>query len=193
MRRVERLIDFAAERERRLLVLPAGEKIGAAHDRPADRPHGDRAQRGGGKAARTACDLAVEAPYFGRPIDRLARAAELMEALDPSIELGLRRVAHRGRRRIRRRRVGAPRAAGRRSCTCATRSAATSGGSSAQGASTSAACFDAMDATGYAGDIVLELETRNSPYATKEDEVTAAIDYLRSIRPADGAHPGDSA
>jgi sugar phosphate isomerase/epimerase len=45
-----------------------------------------------------------------------------------------------------------------------------------------AAVLTAMDTTGYAGDIVLELETRNSPFATTKQEVAAAIKHLDDIR-----------
>jgi len=40
--------------------------------------------------------------------------------------------------------------------------------------------FTALANTGYIGDIVLELETRDSPYSSKEEEITAAVDYLNA-------------
>jgi sugar phosphate isomerase/epimerase len=137
----------------------------------------------GAKAARKGVRLAIEAPYFGRPIDRLARAAELMDALDPSIgsafdvshiEAADESVADAWE-------LFAPRVA------IVHLRDAVSGDIRrviGHGRVDFPAVFEAMRSTGYAGDIVLELETRNSPYASKEEEVLAAVEYLDAARSA---------
>jgi sugar phosphate isomerase/epimerase len=52
-----------------------------------------------------------------------------------------------------------------------------------------AAVLDVIDAAGYGGDVVLELETRNSPYTSKEEEVTAAVAYLNGVRASVDGQP----
>ncbi|MGC5221236.1 sugar phosphate isomerase/epimerase family protein [Micromonospora sp. DT81.3] len=183
MRRVERLIDFAVEAGAPILVLPAGEKSEQRTTDPQIARMADALNEAGARAARNGVRLAVEAPYFGRPIDRLARAAELMDALDPSIQLAFD-VSHI---------EAADESVAHAWQLLAARVAivhlrdAVSGDIRrviGQGRVDFPAVFDAMRSTDYAGDTVLELETRNSPYASKKQEVLAAVEYLDAARTA---------
>ncbi|MFF2486105.1 sugar phosphate isomerase/epimerase family protein [Microbacterium sp. NPDC058062] len=180
MSRVENLLALALECEVPLLVLPAGEKTEAP---VADRQIGRMTaalNQAADRAREKGVRLAVEAPYFGRPVDNIDLANEMLAGLDPYVELAfdvshieaadesvitawelfssrvgivhLRDADSRNVRRV----IGAGRV-------------------------DFAAFYRAMAATAYRGDIVLELETRDSPYATKEDEVLAAVAYLNEI------------
>jgi sugar phosphate isomerase/epimerase len=177
MRRAERLIGFAEEAEVPLLVLPAGEK---AEDRSADPQMAimqEALNRAAAYATARGVRLAVEAPYFGRPVDTTDRAAALLEGLDPSVRMAFD-VSH-----IEAADESVVEAWGRFASRVAVVHFrdAVSGDIRrviGHGRVDFAAILSAMEGTGYAGDVVLELETRNSPYASKEEEVRGAVSYL---------------
>ena len=179
LRRIDLLLDFASDAHAPLLVLPAGEKNEHRRSTP-DLADGSRAEPCCSPRERRGVRVAVEAPYFGRPIDRVALVMEFLEELDPSIELAFD-VSHIE--------------AADESVTGAWDLPAQRVASSIsgmrprrhppghrQGQSRLRGVFEALAATGYLGDLVLELETRDSPFASKEEEVVAATAYLDSRR-----------
>lgn len=83
--RVKRLIEFCAYSGVTKLVLPAGEKT----KKDTTAPRLDELAEGINSAADIARDsdveLAVEAPYFGRPVNTLKRAGELASLIEPEV------------------------------------------------------------------------------------------------------------
>ncbi|MFH8248782.1 sugar phosphate isomerase/epimerase family protein [Microbacterium sp. B2969] len=179
-RRIDGLLGFLGEAELPLLVLPCGEKTAAP---PAD-PQISRmadALNGVAASARAAgVRLAVEAPYFGRPIHSLERAEQLLAALDPAIELAydVSHVEAADESVV----AGWDRFADRIGIVHL-RDAASGDVRRVIGAGRVdfAAFLHQVRASDFSGDVVLELETQNSPYASKEDEVMAAALYLGAI------------
>ena len=125
--------------------------------------------------------LAVEAPYFGRPVDTVARAIGLMNELDPDIELAFD-VSHieAADESV----IDAWSALSPRAGIVHLRDAVSGDIRRVigRGRVDFRGVFTALADTGYTGDIVLELETRDSPFASKEEEITAAVEYLDERR-----------
>jgi sugar phosphate isomerase/epimerase len=181
MRRISRLLVFLEETGVPLLVLPAGEKTEHALARPDVRRLADALNTVSATARAAGIRIAVEAPYFGRPIDSLSRTADLLAELDTSVELAFD-VSHvaGGGESV----EGAWDALAPRIGIVHLRDAAPGDIRRVigHGDVDFGALFQRMDDTGYTGDVVLELETRHSPFATKQDEVNAAVAHLQANR-----------
>lgn len=179
MHRVDLLLEFAAETESPLLVLPAGEKSPRRVKDPQIARMADALNDVAIRAQERGVRLAVEAPYFGRPVDTVGRAIALMNQLDPDIELAfdVSHIEAADESVVDAWRLLAPRAG------IVHLRDAVSGDIRrvvGQGRVDFKRLFTALANTGYIGDIVLELETRDSPYSSKEEEITAAVDYLNA-------------
>jgi len=176
--RIDRLVGFAAETTTPLLVLPCGEKRDGRTDAPAYRALADGLNAAAEIGRSRGVRIAVEAPYFGRPIDRLDRTSTLLELLDPDIEVALD-VSHVDAADesvldawdLLRSRVGIIHL--RDSVSGNIRRAI------GHGRIDFAGFLDAVAADAFRGDTVLELETRDAPYASKEEEVLDAVQRLR--------------
>jgi sugar phosphate isomerase/epimerase len=181
LRRVDLLLGFAADTEAPLLVLPSGEKSPHRVTDPQISQMADALNHVAIRAQHRGVRLAVEAPYFGRPVDTIARAIGLMNELDPDIELAFD-VSH-------------VEAADESVIDAWTRLSERVGIVHLRDAVSGnirrvigfgridfRSVFRVLDATAYTGDIVLELETRDSPFGRKEDEITAAVEYLDERR-----------
>jgi sugar phosphate isomerase/epimerase len=181
MRRISRLLVFLEETGVPLLVLPAGEKTEHAAARPDVRRMADALNTVSATARAAGIRVAVEAPYSGRPIDSLSRTADLLAELDPAVELAFD-VSHvaGGGESV----EGAWDALSGRIGIVHLRDAAPGDIRRVigHGDVDFGALFRRMHETEYAGDVVLELETRHSPFATKQDEVNAAVAHLQAIR-----------
>lgn len=183
LRRVLRLLDFVEQAGVPLLVLPAGEKTERAVDQPDIGRIAEGLNAVTARARAVGARVAVEAPYAGRPVDSLSRTVELLGELDPDVELAFD-VSHI---------VGGGESVADAWDELASRVGIVHlrdavpgdirrviGGGSVDFAT----LFERMDATGYAGDVVLELETRNGSFTSKEGEVVAARAHLDAIRDA---------
>lgn len=181
LRRADLLLGFAADTAAPLLVLPAGEKSPQRVSDPQISRMADALNQFAIRAQQRGVRLAVEAPYFGRPVDTVARAIGLMNELDPDIELAFD-VSH-------------IEAADESAIDSWRRLSARAGIVHLRDAVSGdirrvigrgrvdfSGVFAVLHATGYTGDIVLELETRDSPFESKEDEITAAVEYLDERR-----------
>jgi sugar phosphate isomerase/epimerase len=177
--RIGRLLEFCAVAGAALLVLPCGEK----RDDPAVPP--DLAALAGGlnvaaaEAGTAGIRLAVEVPYWGRPVDGVARAVDLLDLLDPRIEIAfdISHVHAAGDSVLDAWDVLGPRAG-----VIHLRDAVRGDIRRVIGAGT--VDFEAFFARLRldAPDLVLELETLNSPFVTKEDEVQDAVNRLTQVR-----------
>ncbi|AZS38170.1 hypothetical protein CVS47_02821 [Microbacterium lemovicicum] len=179
--RVERLLDFAADVAAPILVLPAGEKRTEPDVAPAVGLMAEWMNRSGELARSRGIRLAIEAPYFGRPIDRISRTTDLLAELEPSIELAfdVSHVAGAGESvpdalRLFRDQVA----------VVHVRDAVAGDIRRVLGAGEIdfAGFLGDLSADGWMGDVVLELETRNSPFVSKEAEVLAAVALLDAAR-----------
>ena len=181
LRRIDLLLDFASDAHVPLLVLPAGEKNEHREVDPQISRMARALNRVAARASGRGVRVAVEAPYFGRPIDRVALVMEFLEELDPSIELAFD-VSHieAAEESV----TGAWDLLAQRVAIVHFRDAVPGDIRRVIGRGTVdfAGVFDSLAATGYFGDVVLELETRNSPFPSKEEEVVAATAYLDSRR-----------
>jgi sugar phosphate isomerase/epimerase len=181
MRRISRLLVFLEETGVPLLVLPAGEKTEHAAARPDVRRMADALNTVSATARTAGIRIAVEAPYAGRPIDSLSRTADLLAELDPEVDLAFD-VSHvaGGGQSV----EGAWDALSPRIGIVHLRDAVPGDIRRVigHGDIDFGALFQRMDDTGYAGDVVLELETRHSPFLKKDDEVRAAVAHLQAIR-----------
>ena len=175
--RVERLLEFCEAAGAPLLVLPCGEKTTGRTAEPRFDMMAEELNRAAETAASRGIRLAVEAPYFGRPIDTLDRTATLLELLAPEVQLAYD-VSHveaadesvvDGWHRF-----------ADRVAVVHLRDAVSGNVRRVIGAGRVdfAGFLTAVADSSFAGDVVLELETRDSPYASKEEEVLAAVDYL---------------
>lgn len=180
-RRVDLLLDFAHQAAAPLLVLPAGEKIEVRGILPQIPRMADALNKVSARAVARGVRLAVEAPYFGRPIDRVGLAVQLTDVLDPAIELAfdVSHIEAADESVLDAWRLLAPRVG------IVHLRDAVSGNIRrviGRGRIDFAAVFAELESTGYDGDIVLELETRDSPFSSKEQEILAAVDYLNFAR-----------
>lgn len=180
MQRIDRLLGFAAEIGVPLLVLPCGEKTDVIHSDPQLSRMGDALNRVAEKARSAGVRVAVEAPYFGRPVHDLERTGRFLDALDPAIELAYD-VSHveAADESV----VGGWERFGDRVGIIHLRDAVSGNIRRVIGAGRVdfATFLQRVRADGFRGDMVLELETRDSPYSTKEEEVMAAVGYLEHI------------
>ncbi|WP_206535737.1 sugar phosphate isomerase/epimerase family protein [Microbacterium sp. 4R-513] len=179
--RVDRLLEFAVATSTPLLVLPAGEKTDVRVTPPPVGLLAEGFNRAAERARSAGVRLAVEAPYFGRPIDRVDRASALLDALDPDIQLAfdVSHIEAADESVIDAWNTFMPRIG------IVHFRDAVSGDIRrviGRGRVDFGGVMHAIDSSDYGGAIVLELETRNSPYASKEDEVNAAVEYLDARR-----------
>ena len=183
MQRVHGLLEFCDEVGAPLLVLPCGEKTADRGAEPAYRRMADALGEAGEAARRRGIRLAVEAPYFGRPVDTLDRTDALAELLPPDIQLALD-VSHV---------IAAGDTVADAWARFASRVAIVHLRDAVRGDIRRVIgrgevdfdeAFRLAAEVGYRGDWVLELETRNSPFATKEAEVADAVTRLAALQPA---------
>ena len=180
LNRIERLLEFCAENNSPRLVLTCGEPEQVSV--PASEQLAD-VLNGLNEAAQLAEDfpveLVVEAPHYFRLTNTMERTRWLIDRLSPAIGHAWD-VSH-------------VRAAGEDPATLfgEFRSRisiihlrdAVPGDirlPMGHGDIDFGAVFSAAAAHDYAGPFVLELETHNSPYETKEEEVQASLSYLRN-------------
>lgn len=176
--RVRRLLEFCAENTVPRLVLTCGEteqRTRSADDQIA------AVARGLNQAALAAeefdVELVVEAPHFFRLTNTMNRSRRLLEQLSPAVGQAWD-VSH-------------VRAAGEEPAALFAEFApkvslihlrdAVAGDIRRHmggGDINFAAVFQAAAAVGFTGPFVLELETHNSPYESKEEELEAALTYL---------------
>ncbi|WP_345800129.1 sugar phosphate isomerase/epimerase [Microbacterium sp. AZCO] len=180
MARVRRLLAFCQEAGVPLLVLPCGEKREDASAPPRYAAMADALNEVAVMAWHEGIRLAVEAPYFGRPVDTIGRTETLLELLDPDVDLAFD-VSHV---------VGAGESVTDAWAAIHERIAiihlrdAVAGDIRrviGHGDVDFPALLQAAQVSGFDGDVVLELETRNSPYQSKEDEVRAALAQLGPV------------
>jgi sugar phosphate isomerase/epimerase len=175
--RIARILDYAVAVEAPLVVLPCGEKTDDAAAEPRWGALLDGFGRAADRAEGSGVRIAVEAPYFGRPIDSRARAERLFDDLDPRVQVAYD-VSH-------------VRAAGDpvtetfvawadRIAIVHLRDAVTGDIRRVigRGDVDFAALFAAVRAHRPDLDVVLELETRDSPYPDRETELLAAVAQL---------------
>jgi sugar phosphate isomerase/epimerase len=179
-RKIDRMLQLAVDVSAPILVLPAGEKSDERTADPQIARMADALNLVAVRGREAGVRIAVEAPYFGRPIDRIARAESLLQLLDPAVELAfdVSHIEGAGESVLDAWQLFSSRVA-----IVHLRDAVVGNIRRVIGAGQVdfAGFFAAMTATGFGGDIVLELETRDSPYASKEEEVTAAVAYLETI------------
>lgn len=177
MERIDFLLEFAGLAGAPLLVLPCGEKKDNRQGAPDRALMVEWLNRAAGLAYAAGIRLAVEAPYFGRPIDRVLGAARLFSELDPDIEIAfdVSHIEAAGDSVNEAWELLAPRVGIvhlRDAVPGDIRRVIGRGQVDFEGFSA------AMSESGYTGDVVLELETRNSPFETKVAEIAAAVEYL---------------
>lgn len=179
--RIETLSVFCAEVESPMLLLPCG--AAERDDMPYDKQLELLAaglNAAAVSAARYGVQVVVEAPHHFRLINTLERTRDLLQLLDPSIPL-VYDVSH-------------IRAAGEEPAAAFGEFAARVGHVHLRDAETGdirkvlgsgdidfAAFYDVSRQAGYSGEYVLELETHESPFATKEEEVSDALTRLTPI------------
>ena len=179
-RRIDQLLGFVVDAGVPLLVLPCGEKTARPGDLPETARMAEEINRVAETASRRGVRVAIEAPYFGRPVNDLARTDALCAALDPAVGLAFD-VSHieAADESV----VAAWDALRERVAIVHLRDAASGDIRRVIGAGRVdfGALFGRIDASAFDGDVVLELETRDGPYATKQDEVRAAVAHLTAI------------
>lgn len=181
--RVDALSAFAADHEIPLIVLTCGEPERSEVD-PGEqiRRVAEGVQDAHHVAAQYGVEIAVEAPHYFRLVNTLERAALLREQLDPNIAFVFDSSHVRAAGNDPARDFAAPfYAASTRLMHLRDAIPGDIRRVIGAGDIDFSALLLAAEAHGYAGDVVLELETHESPFATKDEEVQDAIVRLAPL------------
>ncbi|MEV7086238.1 sugar phosphate isomerase/epimerase [Streptomyces sp. NPDC093085] len=179
-----RLLDFCAESGSPRLVLTCGEPEQSGEP-PAEqiRRVADGLNSVADRAGAAGVALTVEAPHYLRLVNTLARTAELMAGLAPGIsqvwDVSHVRAAGEDPAEV------FPRFAERVSVVHL-RDAVPGdiGRPMGQGEVDFGRVLAGAAAAGFTGPLVLELETHDTPFATKEEEVRSALRHLGAVSPS---------